>query len=236
MNNAAADVEIMPAVVWAQYSLWYLRPPYSFISGGKRDTCHAGWETRQGDSWPNKRDLRFRSAEEEEKGKEKKEKLKIKRDGGSVTDGGGDLYLDMGGGERWAGRQASGEWDGERRVRRRAEVGWDWQSETERGARDAEKENCGKSSRRIGLVMRRVYQLFRCRLLIKHHQTLNLLTINTLLHYRAIPFFFFSSFISLFLFLFPSGSLCLSLPLCRPLLPSLFSLYQTPPTQARLTI
>ena len=132
--------------------------------------------------------------------------------------------------------------------------------------RDAEEENCGKSGRRIGLVMRRVYQLFRCRLLIKHHQTLNLLTINTLLHY--LRFFFFFSFFSFFLFLFPflfllsllslssplpsppffflhlslplSLSLwvspSLSLPLCRPLLPSLFSLYQTPPTQARLTI
>lgn len=47
--------------------------------------------------------------------------------------------------------------------------------------------------------MRRVYQLFRCRLLIKHHQTLNLLTINTLLHYRASspPFLSSSSFFPL---------------------------------------
>lgn len=63
------------------------------------------------------------------------------------------------------------------------------------------------------VVMVRVYQLFRCRLLIKHCQTLNLLTINTLLHYCAFspPILSFSS---LLFFLFPSGSLCLSLSLC----------------------
>lgn len=78
--------------------------------------------------------------------------------------------------------------------------------------RDAEEGNCGKSIRRIGMVMRRVYQLFRCCLLIKHHQTLNLLTINTLLHYRAFPpLSFFFLHLSPFLFLFPSGSLSLSL-------------------------
>lgn len=76
--------------------------------------------------------------------------------------------------------------------------------------------------------MRRVYQLFRCRLLIKHRQTLNLLTINTLLHYRAFspPFFLHLSLpLSLSLWVSPSASLSVSL-----------SLYQTPPTQARLTI
>lgn len=74
--------------------------------------------------------------------------------------------------------------------------------------KDAEEGNCGKSVRRIGMVMRRVYQLFRCCLLIKHHQTPNLLTINTLLHYHVFSPPSFPS--SLFLFLFPSGSLSLS--------------------------
>lgn len=77
--------------------------------------------------------------------------------------------------------------------------------------------------------MRRVYQLFRCRLLIKHHQTLNLLTINTLLHYRAFSPPLFPPFISLFLFLFPFGSLCLSVSLSAGVALSLFlPLYQTP--------
>lgn len=98
-------------------------------------------------------------------------------------------------------------------------------------ARDAEEENCGKSGGRIGLVMRRVYQLFRCRLLIKHHQTLNLLTINTLLHYRAIPFvflFFFFLHLSLplSLSLWVSLSLSPSLPPSPPL--AVFSLSNTP--------
>lgn len=90
--------------------------------------------------------------------------------------------------------------------------------------RNAEQENCGKSIRRMGMVMRRVYQLFRCRLLIKHHQTLNLLTINTLLHYRAFSPLFFPS---LFLFPFPSGSLPLSAVLPSPFCFS-FSLSNTP--------
>lgn len=72
------------------------------------------------------------------------------------------------------------------------------------------------SIRRMRMVMRRVYQLFRCCLLIKQHQTLSLLTINTLLHYRAFsPLIFFSSS----LFLFPSGSLTHSLRLPASSLP-----------------
>lgn len=86
--------------------------------------------------------------------------------------------------------------------------------------KDAEEGNCGKSVRRMGMVMRRVYQLFRCCLLIKHHQTLNLLTINTLLHYHVFSPPSFPS--SLFLFLFPSGSLSLSL--CLPVFPFLLLL------------
>ena len=93
--------------------------------------------------------------------------------------------------------------------------------------RDAEEENCGKSGRRIGLVMRRVYQLFRCRLLIKHHQTLNLLTINTLLHYLRFFFFLPSSLSSSFSFpLGLSVSLSPSLPPSPPL--AVFSLSNTP--------
>lgn len=57
------------------------------------------------------------------------------------------------------------------------------------------------------MVMRRVYQLFRCRLLIKHHQTLNLLTINALIHYLPSVF-------PLHLSLFPSLSLWVSV--CLP--------------------
>lgn len=107
-----------------------------------------------------------------------------------------------------------------------------WVTGTERGLREAEEENCGKSSGRIGVVMRRVYQLFRCCLLIKHHQTLSLLTINTLLRYRAFPPLFplhLSFPLSL------RTPLSLSLPTTLPLSVSL-SLYQTPPKQARLTI
>lgn len=72
------------------------------------------------------------------------------------------------------------------------------------------------------MVMRRVYQLFRCRLLIKHHQTLNLLTINALIHY--LPFS-----LHLSLFSFPLG-------LCLPLLffPLSVSLYQTPPNAGQI--
>lgn len=73
--------------------------------------------------------------------------------------------------------------------------------------------------------MRRVYQLFRCRLLIKHHQTLNLLTINTLLHYRAFSPPFFPSSLS---FSFPLGlSVSLSVSLSSPFCFS-FSLSNTP--------
>lgn len=83
----------------------------------------------------------------------------------------------------------------------------------------------------MGMVMRRVYQLFRCRLLIKHHQTPNPLTINALIHYLPSVF-------PLHLSLFPSLSLWVSV--CLPfstIFSSLsVSLYQTPPTQARLTI
>lgn len=75
--------------------------------------------------------------------------------------------------------------------------------------------------------MRGVYQLFRCRLLIKHHQTLNLLTINTLLHYLAFsPPFFPSSLSSSFSFplgLSVSPSAALSSPFCFS-----FSLSNTP--------
>ncbi len=55
-------------------------------------------ERHAGDSWPNKRDLGGEVLGK--KGKEKKN-LKIKRDGGGVTDGKKTLYLDldMGGGE-----------------------------------------------------------------------------------------------------------------------------------------
>lgn len=74
----------------------------------------------------------------------------------------------------------------------------------------------------MGMVMRGVYQLFRCRLLIKHHQTLNLLTINTLLHYLS----FSSQYFSLRLSLSPSGSLCLSLVCSSPFC---FSLSNAPP-------
>lgn len=90
--------------------------------------------------------------------------------------------------------------------------------------RAAEEEDCGKGTRRIGVVMRRAYQVFRCCPLIKHHQTLNLLTINTLHHYHAFPPPFFPS----------SLHSCLSLSLSHSLPPSLaplvsLALYQTPP-------
>lgn len=132
----------------------------------------------------------------------------------------------MGGGEGWNGRQTRSEWD--------RELMWnetDWVTERDRKGlekRDAE-ENCGKSSRRIGVVMRRVYQLFRCRLLIKHRQTLNLLTINTLLHYRAFSPPFFSSSLSSS-FPFPLGlAVSLFASLSSPFCLS-FSLSNTPNT------
>lgn len=79
--------------------------------------------------------------------------------------------------------------------------------------------------------MRRVYQLFRCCLLIKQHQTLSLLTINTLLHYRAFsPLIFF--LLSFPLSLWVSHSLPPSAGLLPPpffLFFQLLSLYQTAP-------
>lgn len=103
---------------------------------------------------------------------------------------------------------------------------------TESGLREAEEENCGKSSGRIDVVMRGVYQLFRCRLLIKHHQTLSLLTINTLLPYHSLPSLFF---LHLCFPLSLGVSLSLSFPSTRPLSASLL-LYHTLLKQARLTI
>lgn len=51
MNNAEADVEIMPVVVSSIFSL--IPSPFSpfsfflFFGGGKRDTCHVGSEQHQ---------------------------------------------------------------------------------------------------------------------------------------------------------------------------------------------
>lgn len=78
--------------------------------------------------------------------------------------------------------------------------------------------------RRMGMVMRRVYQLFRCRLLIKHHQTPNLLTINALIHY--LPSVFSPSSLT-FPFSFPLG-LCLSPLFYHLFFPFCFSLSNTP--------
>lgn len=74
--------------------------------------------------------------------------------------------------------------------------------------------------------MRRVYRLFRCRLLIKHHQTLKLLTINALIHYLSFSPLFFP-FISHSFRLFPSGSLSAP-PSYRLLFPFLFLFIKHP--------
>lgn len=180
------------------------------------DARHAG------DSWPNKRDLWW---EVLRKKRRREEELKD-TEGRRRTDRWKKLISRLryeGGGEGWIRQTTKTRWNET-----------DWVTEWDRKRlkkRDAEEENCGKSSWRIGVVMRRVYQLFRCRLLIKHHQTLNLLTINTPLHYRAFspPFFFLhlslSSSFSFPLGLSVSLSLCVSLssPFCLS-----FSLSNTP--------
>lgn len=102
------------------------------------------------------------------------------------------------------------------------------QSETETGWRRKKTEGgkCGKRLRRMGMVMR-VYRLFRCRLLIKHHQTLKLLTINALIHYLLFSPPFFPSTLTL-LVSFPLG-LCLPPLSYRRLFPPFcFSLSNTP--------
>lgn len=171
------------------------------------------------DSWPNNRDLAWEVPRK--KGKKTKN-LKIK-ERQRTSDRWRKKYLDFDIGEMWA--------------RHRAEAEWEWLSDGVR-QKEVKDERCRtrelweKVAEEWELLMRRVYQLFRCRLLIKHHQTLNLLTINTLLHYRAFSSPSVFTFISLFLF--PSGSLPLSL--CRPLFPFLFflSLYQTPPNASQI--
>lgn len=55
MNNAAADVEIMPAVVSSIFSL-IPSPPAPFFLG-KKETLVMLDERHAGDSWPNKKDL-----------------------------------------------------------------------------------------------------------------------------------------------------------------------------------
>lgn len=131
--------------------------------------------------------------------------------------------------ESWAGAEGRS-----RRGDERADATATWDRNRLKTEKRAEGGKCGKSIRRMGMVMRRVYQLFRCRLLIKHHQTLNLLTINALIHYlplspQFLPFISHSSL------LFPSGFGSAS-PFLSSSLPLSVSLYQTAPTQARLTI
>lgn len=177
-------------------------------------------ERHAGDSWPNKMDMGWEVLRE-------RKSLKTRR-GGGVTAGKKSLHLDLVMERGETGRQTRDEWDREgdkvRYTARQKEVIEDRRSRGE----------LWEKQQKNRVVMVRVYQLFRCRLLIKHRQTLNLLTINTLLHHCAF------SFSSLLLVLFPSGSLHLSLSLSftapsLPLSVSL-SLYQTPATQARLTI
>lgn len=112
----------------------------------------------------------------------------------------------------WIGAKQTGRWEAGGAAK------WD---RNRLRTENAEEGNCGKST---GRVMRRVYQLFRCRLLIKYHQTLNLLTINALIHYLPSVF-------PLQLSLFSSLSLWVSV--CLPFStifssPFCFSLSNTP--------
>lgn len=200
MNNAAADVKIMPVVVHSIFSL-IPSPPAFFVFLWEKETVVMLDERHTGDTWPNKRDVEWDVLKKEGK---KKRNFKIRGDGGKVTRG-----------KKCISRLRYWMWRVVKQADRCKTVNWDgmrpaeWQRDRKRlKKRDMEEENCGKSSRRIGVVMRGVYQFFRWRLLIKHHQTLNLLTINTLLHYRAFSPSFFP-FISPFLCFFPCGSLCL---------------------------
>lgn len=80
MNNAAADVEIMPVVVRAQNSLWYLHP--LLCLSGEKETLVTLDDRLTRDSWPNKR---HRGWVQRRRGKGKRIQ-KIKRDGGGVID------------------------------------------------------------------------------------------------------------------------------------------------------
>lgn len=123
MNNAAADVKIMPVVVHSIFSL-IPSPPAFFVFLWEKETVVMLDERHTGDTWPNKRDMEWDVLKKEGK---KKRNFKIRGDGGKVTRG-KSVYqdLDIGCGEWWNRRTD---------VRRWIEMEWDRLSdrETERG-------------------------------------------------------------------------------------------------------